>query len=76
LSHAVTCQRAESAGQDEAVKWFEVCTHAVFPLSEADERTRTEAIGVSLKVSLSLPCIAAVTRGYDFVKLFEEVHLE
>jgi hypothetical protein len=76
LSHAVTSQRAESSRQDECVKWFEVSTHGVFPLSEADERTKTEAFGVSLRVSLSVACIAAVTRRCGFVKLFEEMHLE
>jgi hypothetical protein len=58
------------------VKWFEVSTHEVFPLSEADEKTRAEAFSVSLKASLSAPCIAAVMRWYGFVKLIEEVHLE
>ncbi len=42
-------------------------------MSEADKRTRAEVFGVSLKVSLSRHCIAAMTRLYGFVKLFEEV---
>jgi len=45
-------------------------------LSEADEKTRAEAFSVSLKASLSAPCIAEVMRWYGFVKLIEEVQLE
>jgi hypothetical protein len=76
LGHAVSSECAESACKDEGVKWFEVRTHEIFPLSEADNRTKINTFGVSLKVSLSGPCIAAVTRWYGFVKLFDEVHLE
>ena len=47
-----------------------------FPLSEADKRTRKEALGVSLRVSLGASCIATMTRLYGFVKFVEDKCLE
>jgi hypothetical protein len=75
LGHAVTGQCAENARKDNGVKWFEVRAHDVFPLNEADRRAKTELLcfDVSLTLSLSGPCIGAVTRSYVFVKFLQDV---